>query len=241
MLLEKSENLRLRCQDLWYKVKNRPSIRKVQTKSSWKKTAGSVRTHDGRGSVWSRPWRNTFWARANERRGWEHIVKTWPVELCTVQGCLGDQCAWRCWSEDHLCSGTWWGEVSAAPWLWNTLHLLNSACSVSGIPSEWNFFLIFFKPHLRPFPHSQKFDSIGSGQVCYHFCVLTAFPIGLQPLHGQGCSFLFKSHINRGLSWAQSRHSINTRWFIGLQMNETVHRKCGLKLLNEYFRFIPNC
>lgn len=143
MLLEKSENLRLRCQDLWYKVKNRPSIRKVQTKSSWKKTAGSVRTHDGRGSVWSRPWRNTFWARANERRGWEHIVKTWPVELCTVQGCLGDQCAWRCWSEDHLCSGTWWGEVSAAPWLWNTLHLLNSACSVSGIPSEWNFFLIF--------------------------------------------------------------------------------------------------
>lgn len=143
MLLEKSENLRLRCQDLWYKVKNSPSIRKVRTKSSWKKTAGSVRNHDGRGSIWSRPWRNTSWARGNERRGWEYIVKTWPVELCAVQGCRGDQCAWRCWSEDHLCSGTWWGEVGAAPWLWNTLHLLNSACSVSGIPSEWNFFLIF--------------------------------------------------------------------------------------------------
>ena len=101
MLLEKSENLRPRCQDLWYKVKNSPAVRKVQTKSSWKKTVGSVRNHDGRGSIWSRPWRNTFWACGNERRGWEHVVKTWPVEMCAVQGCRGDQGAWHCWSEEH--------------------------------------------------------------------------------------------------------------------------------------------
>ena len=52
---------------------------------------------------------------------------------------------------------------------------------------------------------------------------------------------LFKSHINTDMNWAPSMHSINTSWFIRLWMNETVHRECGSKLLNEYFKFIPNC
>ena len=49
------------------------------------------------------------------------------------------------------------------------------------------------------------------------------------------------SHKNRDMNWAPSMHSINTRWFIWLWMNETIHRECSSKLLNEYFKFIPSC